>query len=113
MSGPGRLAQLAAAAAREAGGGRVGVIGEGRLAQEIVAALGPQRAAAAEPPVAIIETCGDPAAIQDALEQVGDLGVVVLVGAPRVKTAALDLYRDLHGRGLTMIGISPGATATP
>ncbi|HWI08496.1 MAG TPA: hypothetical protein VNT54_13390 [Solirubrobacteraceae bacterium] len=86
----------------------VEVGGDGPLAQALRARLGPRGAVAGARPMAIVETTGDPAAIQEALRRVEDLGTVVLAGPPP-GPAALDLYADLHVRGLTLVGAAPPA----
>ncbi len=100
-------AEVVAAAARQAVDGAILVMGDGPLAREIAAALGHPQIAGDDHPEAIVETTGDPQAIQAALERVADLGVVVLAGPAPAHGAALDLYRDLHVRGLTLLGIPP------
>lgn len=59
----------------------------------------------AEPNV-VIETTGRAAGVQAALETVASLGIVVLAGPVPDDPPMLDLYRDLHVRGLTIIGVS-------
>jgi hypothetical protein len=59
-----------------------------------------------ERPGAVVETTGQPAVIADAVGRVADLGTVVLVGeSPRA--IDLDLYADVHVRGLTLVGVAP------
>ena len=79
------------------------VVGTGALADALRARL----RAPGSPPAAIADTTGDPAAIADALARVDDLGTVVLAGPPPDGPVALDLYADLHVRGLTLIGVAP------
>ncbi len=87
--------------------GRVEIVGEGPLADELRQRLGDR--AQAHPnsrPTAIIETTGEPAAIVSALQRVEDLGTVVLAGPCPSDAVALDLYADVHVRGLTIIGVA-------
>jgi threonine dehydrogenase-like Zn-dependent dehydrogenase len=79
------------------------VVGAGALADALRARL----PAPAAPPAAIVDTTGDPAAIADALARVDDLGTVVLAGPVPEGTVALDLYADVHVRGLTVVGVAP------
>ena len=78
------------------------VVGAGALADALRARL----RAPGTPPAAIVDTTGDPAALADALARVDDLGTVVLAGPPPGEPVALDLYADLHVRGLTLIGVA-------
>ncbi|MEY2522866.1 MAG: hypothetical protein QOJ66_1431 [Ilumatobacteraceae bacterium] len=91
------------------GSGLVEVVGAGALAGEVRRLLG-ERARVPrmdERPTAIIETSGEPAALETALQRVDDLGTVVLAGPLPTRPLALDLYVDLHVRGLTLVGVSP------
>jgi threonine dehydrogenase-like Zn-dependent dehydrogenase len=85
--------------------GPVEVTGERELARELGEALRSRKPGPAEaPPAAIVETTGEPDAIAAALRRVADLGIVVLTGPPPPDPVALDLYADLHVRGLTLVG---------
>lgn len=85
--------------------GPVEVRGDNRLAAELQERLADR--SAAERPAIVVETDGDPGSIRAALARVDDLGAVILAGPPP-GPMALDLYRDLHVRGLTVIGLAPG-----
>lgn len=84
----------------------VDVVGSGRLGSEIRRLLGARLWAttSSEPPDAVIETTGETAAAVLALERVAPLGIVVLAG-PSGATGSLDLYTDLHVRGLVLVGV--------
>jgi threonine dehydrogenase-like Zn-dependent dehydrogenase len=91
------------------GEGLVEVVGTGALADEVRRLLLRERVRlprADERPTAIIETTGKPAALETALQRVDDLGTVVLAGPLPTRPLALDLYADLHVRGLTLVGVS-------
>ena len=116
--GGGLIGQLAAQWAYVAGAGRV-----------LVADLDPQRRAMAEavpwlesmdpasdeeraalaegptggPPV-VIESTGFPAPINDAFIIAGHFARVVLLGSTRGSTESVNFYRDVHKKGLTIIG---------
>jgi len=92
----------AALAALPPGATPIEVVGDGALARALREHLGTR--AAGERPAAIIETTGDPDAIRAALARVDDLGTVVLAGPEPQAEVALDLYADLHVRGLTLAG---------
>lgn len=99
-----------ALAALPAGSGSVEVTGDGALAAALRARLGARLGVAApQPPRAAIDTTGDPAVIGDLLARVADLGTVVLAGPPPAGGVELDLYRDVHVRGLTVTGLAVGA----
>ncbi len=86
--------------------GRIEIVGEGPLADELRTRLGDRAQPHPDaPPSAVIETTGATAAIVSALRRVEDLGTVVLAGPHASKTVALDLYSDVHVRGLTIIGV--------
>ena len=89
--------------------GWVEVVGEGELSQDLKARLGSRADHdRAKRPGTIIETSGEAAAIAAALQRVDDLGTIVLAGPVPAKPIALDLYGDLHVRGLTVVGITGG-----
>jgi threonine dehydrogenase-like Zn-dependent dehydrogenase len=80
------------------------VVGDGPLAQRLRDRLD---AAGGDAPATIVETTGTEAALRLALTRVAKLGTVVLAGPPPVEDPALDLYVDVHVRGLTIIGVEP------
>lgn len=86
----------------------VEVIGETplglRLRERYGAAVPPREGPS---PEVVIETTGQHAEIQAALARVADLGTVVLAGPMVAAPVALDLYPDLHYRGLTVVGLLP------
>ena len=97
-------------AALPAGAAAVEVAGDGELASALRARVAAIAAPAGSRPAVVIETTGDGAAVQAALRRVADLGTVVLAGPPPAVAVALDLYGDLHVRGLTLVGTpGPGA----
>lgn len=102
----------AALAALPTAGGAVEVVGEGGLARTLRRRLGLGAPDPLVRPSAIIETTGDHDAVQQALRRVADLGTVVLAGPPPAAAVALDLYADLHVRGLTLVGTPGPATTT-
>jgi threonine dehydrogenase-like Zn-dependent dehydrogenase len=88
--------------------GDVDVTGEGELATALRSRLATRLAREAErAPAAVIDTTGDPTAIAAALARLDDLGTLVLAGPAAPQPGALDLYADLHVRGLTVVGIAP------
>jgi hypothetical protein len=91
------------------GEGRVEVVGSGTLADELRLLLG-ERVRPAVPearPEVIIDTTGEALALIAALERVDDLGTVVLAGPVPSRSLDLDLYTDLHVRGLVLVGVPP------
>lgn len=61
-------------------------------------------------PDVCIEATGNPAVITDALQAVGRMGRVILLGSPRGRIE-IDPYRDIHGKGVSLIGAHANTTA--
>lgn len=106
------LAALARDAVAAASGDRVAVTGDGLVAAEARRLLADEGRLADESPNAVVETTGDPAAIVSATERVADMGTVVLAGEPAGRALRLDLYPDIHLRGLRMLGVPRPETTT-
>ena len=87
----------------------VEVLGSGITAAFIAAILGssPGRQQASVQPRAIVETTGDPETIADATQRLADLGTLVLAGDAFGDSVRLNLYPDVHSRGLVIAGIRP------
>lgn len=85
--------------------GPVEVRGDNRLATELRRRLADRPGG--ERPAVVVETEGEADSIREALAGVADLGTVLLAGPPP-GPMALDLYPDLHVRGLTVIGLTAG-----
>lgn len=104
--------RILAAAATRRPNGLVEVTGDGELATEVRGALAavtdsqPRNAGRpAGAPACIVDTTGQPEVIEAALTRLADLGLLVLAGP--VSELALDLYPDVHVRGLRLVGIEP------
>lgn len=91
------------------GDGFVEVLGDGELAAGLRSRLGLRLRHGTDPAQAAIDTTGDPAVIAGALARLEDLGTLVLTGPPAPATVVLDLYVELHVRGLTIVGIAAAA----
>ena len=61
----------------------------------------------ANPSAVVVAETGEPAEIERALAQVEDLGTVVLAAPVTETEAMIDLYADLHVRGLTLVTAPP------
>lgn len=83
----------------------VEVIGRGAIAECVRALLGRRLADGAERPSAVVDLTGDPETIRSATERVAPLGTVVLAGEPGGRNLALNLYPDVHARGLRLTGV--------
>lgn len=109
---------------------RVEIVGDGELAGALRDAVGttarpgagevratwrralPGRlrgATGAERPLAIAETTGEAGALAGAAARLADGGLLVLAGDGGPDTIALDLYRDIHRRGLRVVGLAGAA----
>jgi threonine dehydrogenase-like Zn-dependent dehydrogenase len=84
----------------------VEVIGDNPLARAVRAGLGERGGGGEEAPPAIVETSGDAQELVAALRRVADLGTVVLAGPVLDDPLPLDLYADVHVRGLTVVGVA-------
>ena len=104
------VADEAAEVARRAGGPH-DVRGEGFIAARVRELLGlaPEAAERSpdEPLGTIVDTTGDPEAIADATRSLANLGTLVLAGETPGGALGLDLYPDVHVRGLRLLGIAP------
>lgn len=83
--------------------GQVEVLGAGAVASAARALLPPRDGFPVE---AIIDTTGELAVIAAALGRLPELGTLVLAGEMRAHEMDLDLYRDVHVRGLRLVGIA-------
>jgi len=80
-----------------------------RQVRELLEAPSPKggRSTRFEQPDAIVDTTGDPRIVVNATRRVAELGTVVLVGESLGRRAEMNLYPDVHVRGLTLVGIPP------
>jgi hypothetical protein len=81
---------------------RVKVTGQGLLARQLR-----ERGLDGEtgqPPLAVVETTGLGPELTEACGVVADRGLVVLA-APASEQVDIDLYRDVHRRGLVLVGV--------
>lgn len=109
------LAAIAAAAVAAVPNRRVAVTGAGLVAaaaRRQLAAEGRLASPRDDAPAAVVETTGDPAKIVAATRRVADAGTVVLAGEPLERTYDLDLYSDVHVRGLRVVGRGPRVAVT-
>lgn len=113
VSDPGDLlSRILAVVATCPPNGGIEVTGDGPLATRIRAALGAQATSGrsvsdgqpASIPACIVETTGLSEVIGQALTRLADLGLLVLVGPPCA--LALNLYPDVHVRGLRLVGVA-------
>ena len=66
--------------------------------------VGHMEAKAHDAPQVIIEATGFPEVIQEAFHVAGPMARVVLLGSSRGVTPEVDFYRDVHKKGLTLLG---------
>lgn len=96
-------------AAATGAGSAIAVVGEGAPADRLRARLGAAAPSPGVEPDVIVVVSGRPDDLVDALGRVADLGTVILAGAAVQPTVAVDLYVDLHSRGITLIGFDGAA----
>jgi threonine dehydrogenase-like Zn-dependent dehydrogenase len=93
--------------------GSVEVVGANSRADAVRGILGEgARTPSGQRPSLIIETTGETAAVEAALRRVDDLGTVVIAGPVPLTPVRLDLYADLHVRGLTLVGVTSQEEST-
>lgn len=93
---------------------RIEVLGQNSLGNELRRRLGagaprsPRRARLHRhaAPLAVVETTGTAAAVTSALTRVATGGTVVLAGERVSPKLPVNLYPDVHVRGVRMIGVS-------
>ena len=102
------VANAAIAAAKDVPADSIDVVGTGLIARQVRALLEESVSERrTERPRAIIDTTGAPSAIVDATRRVAALGTVVLVGEDLGRETDMNVYPDVHARGLSLIGIGP------
>jgi threonine dehydrogenase-like Zn-dependent dehydrogenase len=122
--GDGTLPALHAATAEEAAGrllatvdhilGQVGqaptdVLGDGFVARSLRSALPAPGGRAA----AVVDCTGDPIRLLELIRSVQDGGMIVLAGEPVGRELRIDLYVDVHRRGLRIVGAPRPETCAP
>lgn len=87
----------------------VAIVGDGAVAQIVRARLGDRASEVVEGArtAAVADMTGAPGALARAARAAADEGLVVLAGGAPVHDAALDVYPDLHRRGLRVVAIPP------
>jgi hypothetical protein len=100
-----RLARDAAAAVGDAR--PVEVHGSGAVATLTAGIMGVDTTDRVGRPAAVVEATGAPDAISDAAARLADLGTLVLVGEALGRAIRLNLYPDVHSRGLRLVGVRP------
>ncbi len=63
-------------------------------------------------PQVVIEATGFPEVIQEAFQVAGSMARVVLLGSSRGVTPKVDFYRDVHKKGLTLLGAHASTVPT-
>jgi hypothetical protein len=94
------------------GAGRVEVVGRGLVAGLIRMMLGVPSGAAPASPIAIVTTVADQDVLTACMSRLESLGTLVVVGESR-GGVDIDLYRDVHVRGLHLVGVAPPITSSP
>jgi hypothetical protein len=106
-----RLARDASLAVPKPARAACEVRGRGLVAEWVRRLLGlpPEQAANGSPrtPRVIVETRGDASAITAATRRLAHLGTLVLAGESVGASVTIDLYPDVHVRGLRLVGVPP------
>jgi hypothetical protein len=106
------LASEAAAVLGDCRRDSVDVTGGGVVAAAVRMLLGDSArrdtgtARAQDPPAAVVDTTGDPEVIVDATQRLAPLGTLVLAGEPNGREVSIDLYPNVHVRGLQLVGVT-------
>jgi hypothetical protein len=90
--------------------GRTQVMGKGVVAamvRRLLPRAGGEGSGDEGPLRTIVDTTGDPAVLEAATNRLADLGTLVLAGEPLGRRLSLDLYPDVHRRGLRLVGVAP------
>lgn len=92
-------------------GTRIDVVGTGDLADELRRRYPPSDDGR---PAAVVVTTDDPSDVIAALDQVSDLGAVIVTSST-MGDAVADVYGTVHARGLRLIGVEmlPRPTVEP
>ena len=85
----------------------VEVVGTGSLADELREQLRSSGSDGVHPGTVVYRT-GNLEQLERAMQRVDDLGMVILSGPPLPEQATIELYADVHVRGLTLICVPPG-----
>ena len=105
------FALVADEAVTVADGARGEVTGDGILARMVRMKLDTcpaGRATGSRPaPAAVVDTTGDPEVIRDSSRRLSAFGILVLVGESLDRRLDIDLYSDVHQRGLRVVGVAP------
>jgi len=88
------------------GSGPVEVLGQGLVAAEARRLL-PAGTGNGDRPRCVIDATGDPEKIVAALGELDDLGTLVAAGPLGARSFPINLYQDIHLRGLKVVGVAP------
>ena len=102
-----RLARDASGAVPTSAHGACEVPGRGLVAEWVRQLVQNRAMAEGDAPAAIVETRGDAASIVSSSSRLADLGTLVLAGEGETASLPLDLYPDVHVRGLRLVGVAP------
>jgi hypothetical protein len=100
-----RLATKVQERLRAARPGGVEIVGKGLVAGVLAQLLGDRARAPGDRPATVVDTTGDPGAVGAAIARLDDLGALILAGEAGGRPLELDLYPDVHVRGLHVIGV--------
>jgi hypothetical protein len=101
------VASASAAAVAALPSDSVEVNGRGFVAEEVRRLLGGGSVGDSRRPLGCVDTTGSPDALVELTGRVEESGVVALAGEPLQRATPLNLYADVHRRGLTLVGVPP------
>jgi hypothetical protein len=87
--------------------GCIEVIGRGALAVLVRDGIRQPSPGTEKRPAAIVLCTAEQDTIVAATERLDDLGTLVLAGPPPGESVSIDLYPDVHVRGLRLVGVAP------
>lgn len=92
---------------------RIEITGTGFIAGAVRRLVGVNGQLSGARPSAVVETTGDPERVLAATRRVDDMGTLLLAGESIERSIDLDVYPDIHLRGLQVVGVPPAQLTGP
>jgi hypothetical protein len=100
------LAECAVSRVGSIGAGRIEVVGTGFLAALVRTLLGSKSIPPGSGPEVVVDVTGDPDELVAATRRLEPMGSLMMMGES-VRPLDIDLYPDVHVRGLRLVGLPP------